>query len=100
MWPQSLRDRQRGRRVVSGDHDDADPGLLAPTDRLDRLVAGRVDHPLEADEAELAEVVLRVLELALTAGSSRYAIARTRSPSRAIVSARSKSASRSRGSPA
>jgi hypothetical protein len=50
--PQAPGDGRRGDRVVAGDHHDPDPRLAAPVHRLDRLRARRVDHPLQAGEAE------------------------------------------------
>ena len=45
--------RHRGELVVPRDHDDPDPRLLAATDRLDRVGAGRIHHPGEAEEREV-----------------------------------------------
>jgi hypothetical protein len=41
-------DRQRGGRMVAGDHHGADARRPAPLDRLPGLVARRIDHPREA----------------------------------------------------
>src|SRR4030067_815512 len=46
------RDGHRRELVVSRDHDDLDPRARALLDRLDRVEAGRVHHPGEAEERE------------------------------------------------
>ena len=40
-----LGDRRAGDHVVSGDHPHADVGVLGGPDRVQRLGAGRIDHP-------------------------------------------------------
>jgi len=50
-------DRQRGARVVAGDHLHADAGAVTVGDGGDRLGSRRVEDPPEAQELEVHEVV-------------------------------------------
>jgi hypothetical protein len=57
--PERPSDGKSGARVVSRDHHHADAGLLAGRDRTQSAVARRVDHGLQAQEAQAAEGVLQ-----------------------------------------
>ena len=52
--PTSRSDGDRRQRVISGDHDRADVNLAADAHRFPCLVAGRVHHPDQAEECEIA----------------------------------------------
>ena len=56
--PERPSDRQRGARMVARDHHHADACLLARGDRAEGTVARRVDHGLQAQEAQTAERLL------------------------------------------
>ena len=59
--PHLASDSHRGELVVPGDHDDLDPCLRRPPDRLDGVPPGRIHHPDEAeeDEAGLEDLLFR-----------------------------------------
>jgi hypothetical protein len=51
-------DRGRGEGVVAGDHLHRDARPPAGRHRLNRLRAGRIDHPLQAEQGEVADVLV------------------------------------------
>ena len=74
-------DRDRGPRVIAGDDDDPDSGLVAAGDRLGDPGPRRVEH---RHQAEQRQVGLRARAGRLgVEGTERLATASTRSPSSA-----------------